>query len=406
MKAICIHHDPPLQLMPFGEGPGEMPVLNQRLADHQRAVLERCGIEIVDSVPLDESYFFFGEEIWFTDTLIEELLKHLPESGQGCVVCVDAVWNEHMTSVLSQGDGRLRMGVCCGELPKDLSTLPDWEIDWGLRDADPMELHEKMQHAVRPMRLGTIMAFEVQHWCDVLRVNQLAIAEKVERVKWQWKQSSFFAKVWTVISMLFKVRSVNPQKIARRIGTQGKGCKIHPTAVIEACEIGDNVEIGPYAVVRASVIGDGAKIEEHATVNLSVVGQKSRVARYALANLCVIMEGAFVSKGGGYQMSLFGRKSFVAIDPTMLDLSFGRTIRVRDNHGEWLDTKQHFMGCCIGHRAAIGNGVRLNFGVTVPNDALLIANADELIIDALGAEPNIPARVNGAHGVDSIRKKT
>jgi acetyltransferase-like isoleucine patch superfamily enzyme len=359
----------------------------------------------VELPPSDEPYIFFGEEVWFTETLIEELLRVIPDSGNGRLRCTDELWNEHSSSVFSTGDGFFRLGVCFGELPTDLSELPDLEIDFQLRDGDPIDLHPKMAHALRPMRVGAMMAFEVKHWYDLLRVNQFAILEKFERVKWQWTQSSFFAKCWTVIATVFKVRSINPHTIARRIGTEGKNCKIHPTAVIEACEIGDNVEIGPYAVVRASIIGDGAKIEEHATVNLSVLGPNSRAARYAMINLCVLMEEAFVSRGGGFQMSLYGKGCFIAVDAVMLDLSFGKTIRVLDNDGKRVDSKQHFMGCCIGHRAAIGNAVRLNYGVSVPNDALLVANADELITDASAAEPNVPARVNDRHGVSVLKRK-
>ena len=157
---------------------------------------------------------------------------------------------------------------------------------------------------------------------------------------------------------MFKIRSLNPQTIARRIGSQGRNCKIHPTAVIEACEIGDDVEIGPYAVVRASVIGDGAKIEEHATVNLSVLGPKSRAARYAMVNLCVLMEEAFLSRCGGSQMCLFGRQSFVAVDAVMLDLSLverfaSKTTTMRRNGHQ-----QHFLGVCIDIEPVIGNAVR------------------------------------------------
>ena len=43
------------------------------------------------------------------------------------------------------------------------------EIDFQLRDGDPIDLHPKMAHALRPMRVGAIMAFEIKHWCDVLR---------------------------------------------------------------------------------------------------------------------------------------------------------------------------------------------------------------------------------------------
>ena len=404
VKAIRIPHSSPLQIEPFGDSSGSIPILNQRLCDVQEQILTICGINIVETPPLDEPYFFIGEEVWCTHTLLELLLATLPDSGMGRLKCTDEVWNLQMSSILSDGTGYFRLGVCTGPLPENLETLPDWEVDWQLKDGDPIELHPKMSHALRPMRIGPAMAFEVVHWCDILRVNQLAILEKVERVKWVWNTSSIWSKIVQILSVVFKIRSLNPQTIARRIGTQGKNCKIHPTAVIEACEIGDNVEIGPFAVVRASVIGDGAKIEEHATVNLSVLGARSRAARYSMINLCVLMEEAFVSRGGGFQMMLFGKGSFVAVDAVMLDLSFGKTIRVLDNHGEWIDTKQHFMGCCIGHRAAIGNAVRLNYGVAVPNDALLVANADELITNASGAEPDVPVRVNSTHGVSGIHR--
>ena len=366
----------------------------------------QVGIELVDAVPLDEPYIFFGEQTWFTEALLQKMLENPCDATSGRVRCPDDIWNEHMTSVAGDRSGRFILGSHIGPLPETLDDIPDWIFDWDLRDGDVLDLHPKMEHALRPMRVGAAMAFEIQHWSDILRVNQLAILERVERVKWQWRQMSILSRVWLILQTVFKIRSLNPQTIARRIGSQGCNCKIHPTAVIEACEIGDDVEIGPYAVVRASVIGDGAKIEEHATVNLSVLGPKSRAARYAMVNLCVLMEEAFLSRCGGSQMCLFGRQSFVAVDAVMLDLSFGRTIRVKDNDNEteWLDTQQHFLGVCIGHRAAIGNAVRLNYGVSVPNDALLVANADELITDASGAKANEPARVNESHGVSPIRR--
>ena len=376
----------------------------------QESVLEMLGIELVSSVPSDETYIFFGEEVWFTPALLDAMLKALPSGKynlsevRGCLCCEDEAWNEHMASILTE-DGRIRLGICSGPLPDDLQELPDWTLDWELADGQPLDVHSKMEHALRPMRQGAKMAFAVQHWVDVIRVNQLAIMEKVHRVKWQWSQKSWLGKLSYIFKMIWKVRSFNRHTIVRRLGEEGRNCKIHPTAVVEACEIGDNVEIGPYAVVRASVIGNGAKIEEHATVNLCSIGENARVARYAMVNLCVLMKDAFLSRGGGFQMCLLGQGAFVAVDAVMLDLSFGKTIRVLDNDGAWLDSKQHFLGVCIGHRAAIGNAVRLNYGVRVPNDSLLVANADELITTCEGAEPNIPVRVNSEHGVSPIRKK-
>ena len=45
--------------------------------------------------------------------------------------------------------------------------------------------------------------------------------------------------------------------------------QIHPTAIIEACHIGDNVVVGPYSG-EGVCLGDGVKIEEYATVNILV----------------------------------------------------------------------------------------------------------------------------------------
>ena len=406
MKAIRIQSKPQLQIQPFGDDVGTIHVLNQPLADLQRTVLAQVDVEVVDEVPMEEPYIFFGEQTWFSKALIQQMLDNPCSTTSGRVRCGDELWNEHMTTVAGDRSGRYILGVHIGPLPDSMDELPDWTFDWNLKDGNALDLHPKMSHALRPIKAGAIMAFEIHHWSDIVRVNQLAILERVESVKWLWRRMSIVSKFWLILKTMFKVRSFNHQTVARRIGTLGSNCKIHPTAVIEACEIGDNVEIGPYAVVRASVIGDGAKIEEHATVNLSVLGPKSRAARYAMVNLCVLMEEAFLSRCGGSQMCIFGRSSFVAVDAVMLDLSFGRTIRVKDNDGEWLDTRQHFLGVCIGHRAAIGNAVRLNYGVGVPNDALLVANADELITDATDAEPNIPCRVNDVHGVSSIRQKS
>ena len=36
----------------------------------------------------------------------------------------------------------------------------------------------------------------------------------------------------------------------------------------------------------------------------------------------------------------------------------------------------------MGHRAVIGNAVRINYGVSIPNDTILVASTDDLVRDA------------------------
>ena len=43
--------------------------------------------------------------------------------------------------------------------------------------------------------------------------------------------------------------SKDPRKLIRKICSEGKGCTIHPSAVVEGCLLGDYVTIGANAVV-------------------------------------------------------------------------------------------------------------------------------------------------------------
>ena len=85
--------------------------------------------------------------------------------------------------------------------------------------------------------------------------------------------SRYFGKIRLVLAFLWKIRSFFVRPFFEGLVPLEKIARFIPTAVVEACTIGDNVEIGPHAVVRACVVGDGAKIDEHCVVNLSVVGK-------------------------------------------------------------------------------------------------------------------------------------
>ena len=386
------------KIEPFERSVLDCSVLNKPLRVLQEEVLKEAGFFLVPEPPSQEAYLIFTDRMYFSATL----LRKIREAGEGQLVCTEERWNQHMTSVLSQQEGRFEMAVVRGE--PSFEHLGELEIDWELREADPMKVHSSMKHALRPMMIGACLVFSIAHWSDLLRANQLAMLEKAERIRYQWKHSGLWFRISLILHFLFTIRSLNQQKIARRIGTEGKNCKIHPTAVIEACEIGDNVEIGPYSVLRASVIGDGAKIEEHVTMNFSVIGENARVNRYAMVNLCVLMKNALLSRGGGFQMCLLGQDSFVAVGATMLDLSFGNTIKTW-YRGKKIDSKQHFLGVCIGDRAKIGNAVRLTYGAMVPNDAFLVGGLDSLILDPSAAAPDEPMRAEGGQLVSARKKR-
>ena len=159
----------------------------------------------------------------------------------------------------------------------------------------------------------------------------------------------------------------------------GRDCEIHPTAVVELSVLGDGVKVGPHAVVRGSILGPGAKVDAFANVNASVLGAGARAGRYAFLNLCTLYPRAMVSKGDGFQASVFGEDSFVAWGATILDLSFGQGIKVEtDGPGsQRVHSGVHFLGAALGHRAVIGNKVRVRYGVAIPNDGLSLIHISE-----------------------------
>ena len=384
MKAVCIPSH--RTIGPFDDEMGEILVLDRPLRAVQRDALTAAGVELVGQPPNNEPYLIFSDRTWFTEDTVLRLLG----AGPGQIRIEDEEWFESTGSLQQTTNGLYELALLEPGAPASFDHIEPITVDLDLRTADPPDLHGATSHALRPLRIGVAMIHQLDHWSHILRVNQLALVERAEHARLNWERQSWLSKAFTSLKIVWKSRSFRRDRILRALGATGN-CTIHPTAVVELCVIGDDVEIGPHAVVRASVIADGARIEEHTTCNFSVMGRGSRLGRYGMLNMSVVYPGAMVSHGGGYQASVFGRDAFVAWGVTALDLSFGHTIPIIED-GQKMDSGQHFLGVAIGHSARLGNGVRLNYGVSIPNDALLVAPVDGLIRDASEAMSGQPAR--------------
>lgn len=367
MKAVRIALGAPFA--PFGDPPGETRVLAGTLAEAQEKALAEAGFTLVATPPASEPYLVFSDRVWFTASF----LRAVRDAGVGRVRIADATFLKQ-TGPLQSDAARPEVAVVPAGGPPTLDG-PDLPVDLGLRAAPAMDLHPAFQHAQQPLVTGTRLVHGVEHWSHVLRVNLLALVATAEEAKAAFETAPLWKRVLMVIVVLLRARSLNGFAIARALNRVGKRCKIHPTAVVEASQIGDDVEIGAYALVRGCIVGDGAKIEDYAHASVSVVGNGARLGRTCMFNFCVAYPGAFVSAGGGWQMSLFGRDSFVAMTATGYDLSFGAPVRVVHD-GAVVSAETHFLGVCVGHRAKIGAHVKMGYGMAVPNDAFVVAPAD------------------------------
>lgn len=360
-------------IAPFGESPGSLPVLGRTLRAVQDEALAAAGFTLGDD--LSRPRLVFGEGTYFTASLLRKLRKN----GQtGRLRIRDEGWLR-MAAPLCADPSRPRIGFVNKGEPATLDGLGDLEFDLNLQATPPPTVHPAFAHVVAEggMVTGPAIAHDIEHWIHLVRVNLLGLTAKAAEITEHFNTAPWWWKLGRVAQVLWAAGWPSEARIHRAVCRIGKGAKIHPSAVVEVSEVGAGAVIGPLAVVRGSVVGEGASIDAQAHVVASSVGARAQVGRGAHLALSVLAEGALVSQGWGHQACVFGRDSFIAQGVTTLDLSFGGPIRV-DVGQERASSGTHFLGSCVGHRARVGAGVRLGYGMAVPNDALLVAPAADL----------------------------
>jgi len=400
VKAVRIPTGAPLA--PFDDPPAALRVLDRPLAEVQARALAAAGLELVAEPPGDAPWLAFSDRTWFTPELLRRL-RAATGDAPGRLRVTDA---EFLAATAALQDlaapGLFELAILPAG-PGGFDDAPPVKVDLGLQSQALPGLHPKMQHAARPLRMGSAMVHQLDHWTHLLRVNQLALAAHGMAEKAAFDASSWWRKLSRVLGILWRARSLNGYRIARALSDIGPKVDIHPTAVVELCVLGEGVKIGPHAVVRGSVLGPGAVVDEFATVNLSVVGEGAHIGRYAMINLALLLPRAWVSWCNGTQASVIGEEAFVAWGATLLDLSFGAPIKV-EHKGQRVDSGQHFLGVAIGHRAVIAHDVKLNYGVSIPNDAVLVAGAEGLLRAWGDAPVGVPCRVEDGHAVAVKRR--
>jgi len=211
------------------------------------------------------------------------------------------------------------------------------------------------------------------HWSQTLWTNLLALAPYL------WREL-VGDNIITMIVRLAKAAlfsfSTDPSKLIRRFVQKGKGCKIHPSAVVEGCILGDDVRIGANAVVRGCVLRDGVRIEELAIVEASVLSVGAVVQRQAMVKYSVLDEGAAVA--GVVQLGVVGVNASVKRGAYLMDMNFGGPVQVKCD-GESMNAPLGLIGCGIGEGAVIGLGVAVAAGRWIPQNIKVVMNPDHML---------------------------
>ena len=209
--------------------------------------------------------------------------------------------------------------------------------------------------------LTDIIVLPTQHWAQLLWVNLMGLGPYL------WRElvgRNVFSIIWNGLGALIRARSVHFIDIFAALRYRGKKCRIHPSAVVEGCWIGDNVTIGANAVVRGSILADGAVVEDLAMVEFSVLGELAKVQRQAMVKFSVLSDQSSV--GGVVQLGVLGESASVKRGAYLLDMTLSDGgVQVLYN-GERCPVPLGVIGCFVGDESTVGLGVHVAPGRAIP----------------------------------------
>ncbi|MHB1035074.1 MAG: hypothetical protein ACYC35_10380 [Pirellulales bacterium] len=238
--------------------------------------------------------------------------------------------------------------------------------------------------------ISLVAFFPVQHWAALVAVNLLGMSSFLLR--------QARSRPWDMLTlpcrMLCRAGSVRPSRLAGKLYLAGRGCRIHPSAHLEAAVLGNGVRVGPNAVVRGAVIGSRSEIGPGAIVEGSSLGERVGVSGNVILRCSVVLDEANI--GAAFtQLSVVGRSTAMCPGSGIYDFNLRGDVPV-SFQGRTVATGSRLLGSCLGHGAFLGPEVPLASGQEVPNGCVLIRNPRMLVGNVEDGLPEHVVRMDRA----------
>ena len=370
-------------ISPFEEDVFNMPVGGVSLRQWQNRILQELNIPVVkvahmDEIPKDGERLIFYDNVFFSRRGLRLFLNGCKQSSDKAAQF--ALPDE---TLFTKQFSDLQDSI----LQNKQRIFNIWVIRNGgrIEDARPLEIEykDRVQELPLPTAITGLEKWEhpitssvclhVNHWIHVLQINLLSI-----QIRWiDTVMTRPIWVAWTLVKSIFGKPRNFRSRIARRANRIGKNVKIHHSAIVEGCIIGDNVEIGAQALVRGSIISEGAILQERVNVAFSVIGPKSFVSKHSVVHACASFENADMCMRG-MQFCLVGRKAALTTRATPIDLAPGKKIRVEVD-GEYIPINMPMLGTCFGHDVFIGADVYTAPGRVIPNGIKVISDTSKIL---------------------------
>lgn len=348
---------------PFGDSPGEVMIQNRPLSEWQDEMIEQAGLIRIDAP--EPPCLQLPDTLFATAGALRSFVQQA--AGRNAVMVLGESHFGRQTTPIQPDVQRVESGWRFDQVrflaeepaePVEIVVDPEEKI---IEFTLPGPYIENEEPLSIPLPRNPVIT--IHHWAHILWANQAAAVAAI-RNRPMWK--GVLALLWAILRSF----SLNKWRILSKLNTIGRGCDIHPTAIIEGSALADGVTVGPYARVLFSRVGKGASIMAGAQVEASIMGENSLVCQQTVIRLCVLYPRATAGQIL-MQACVLGRDVLTVPGSYSIDLNLENDIRVPLD-GKLHSTGTRFLGSAFGHGARMGTGHWLASGRMIPNDSFVV----------------------------------
>jgi acetyltransferase-like isoleucine patch superfamily enzyme len=201
---------------------------------------------------------------------------------------------------------------------------------------------------------------QLEYWFDLLTASSLYCREYV---------AELLQRFHGVLPQRLMTRVTSRAWFRERCNSIGKGTRIHPTAILEGCVVGTDVEIGPFAYLRSAVIGNRAVIRERSTVTMSFVGAGAFLGGCDVLNTYIGCDTAIF--GPKLYNAVFGERGLLGGASGFADFLVGGEPVVATIEGRKVPSNLRLLASAVGDDCFVGTNMVFAPGQTIPDGTRL-----------------------------------
>lgn len=384
MKAYLVHNRQPLT--PFRKPASQIRFKDGTLAERLARQLREVRLEVVELDTLDASRIeprsvVVSDDVVLSDSFLKRFLAAIPDRSSSYQVEIEQGRFPLLSSSGAPPRWKQLPLYYYGDTPPrgeprllQLQPVPVFEFVEGL----PARMQALTDICVY---FFDIWGVHLAYWFDLQTASSLYCRELVAKLI-----GPFHGRVPAAILS----RVTSSARVMSRANSIGRNTRIHRTAILEGCVIGDGVEIGPYAYLRSSVIADGAVVREKSSIKMSYVGTRAFIMGSDLVNTYVGAETAIFSPM--VYNAVFGERGFLSGGSGFADFIVGAESIPATIDGKQVPSGVPFLASCVGDDCFIGANLLFAPGRTIPDGTNLL---DHGLIKSVPTKPDGSYVVSG-----------